>query len=110
MIMTVAHLTSELSGGAGVAAQRLHDAVRRQGVDSRLYYESGLPLVGGCQRVLENQSFTRRNLAALAQAWRNRRNAPGCLVTSPRWIPSNPAARFWAAPRCGELALDFALD
>jgi glycosyltransferase involved in cell wall biosynthesis len=36
--------------------------------------------------VFENQSFTRRNLAALAKAWRNRRNAPDCLVTSPRWI------------------------
>ena len=84
MIMTVAHLTSELSGGAGVAAQRLHDALRREGVDSRLYYESGLPLVTGCQRVFENQSFTRRNLAALAQAWRNRRNAPGCLFISIR--------------------------
>jgi glycosyltransferase involved in cell wall biosynthesis len=98
MIMTVAHLTSELSGGAGVAAQRLHDAVRRQGVDSRLYYESGLPLVGGCQRVLQNQSFTRRNLAALAQAWRNRRNAPGCLVTSPRWIRRTPLQDFGPRP------------
>jgi glycosyltransferase involved in cell wall biosynthesis len=98
MIMTVAHLTSELSGGAGVAAQRLHDAVRRQGVDSRLYYESGLPLVGGCQRVLQNQSFTRRNLAALAQAWRNRRNAPGCLVTSPRWIRRIPLQDFGPRP------------
>ncbi|PYK15731.1 MAG: hypothetical protein DME55_13300, partial [Verrucomicrobia bacterium] len=84
--MKIAHFTSELTGGAGVAAQRLNDALRRQGVDSRLYYESGLPLVAGCQRVFENQSFTRRNLAALARAWRNRRNAPGCLVTSPRWI------------------------
>ena len=84
--MKIAHFTSELTGGAGVAAQRLNDALRRQGVDSRLYYESGLPLVAGCQRVFENQSFTLRNLAALAQAWRNRRNAPGCLVTSPRWV------------------------
>jgi len=96
--MTVAHLTSELSGGAGVAAQRLHDALRRQGVDSRLYYESGLPLVAGCQRVFENQSFTRRNLAALAQAWRNRRNVPGCLVTSPRWIRRTPLQDFGPRP------------
>jgi glycosyltransferase involved in cell wall biosynthesis len=84
--MKIAHFTSELTGGAGVAAQRLNDALRRQRVDSRLYYECGLPLVAGCERVFENQSFTRRNLAALARAWRNRRNAPGFLVTSPRWI------------------------
>jgi glycosyltransferase involved in cell wall biosynthesis len=82
----IAHFTSELTGGAGVAAQRLNDALRRQGVDSRLYYDCGLPLVAGCHRVFENQSFTRRNLAALARAWRNRRNAAGCLVTSPRWF------------------------
>jgi glycosyltransferase involved in cell wall biosynthesis len=86
LTMKIAHFTSELSGGAGVAAQRLNDALQQQGVDSRLYYQSGLPLVPGCQRVFENQSFTWRNLAALARAWRNRRNAPGCLVTSPRWI------------------------
>jgi len=94
----IAHFTSELSGGAAVAAQRLNDALRRQGVDSRLYYESGLPLVAGCQPVLENQSFTRRNLAALAQAWRNRRNAPGCLVTSPRWIRRTPLQDFGPRP------------
>ena len=84
--MKIAHFTSELTGGAGVAAQRLNDALRRQGVDSCLYYGCGVSLVEGCQRGFDNQSFTRRNLAALAQAWRNRRNAPGCLVTSPRWI------------------------
>lgn len=82
----IAHFTSELTGGAGVAAQRLHDSLRREGLDSRLYYECGLPLVAECQRVLDNQSFVRRNLAALARSWRNRRNEPGCLVTSPRWF------------------------
>jgi glycosyltransferase involved in cell wall biosynthesis len=82
----IAHFTSQLAGGAGVAAQRLNDALRQEGVDSCLYYECGLPLVPGCQRKFENQSFTQRNLAALSQAWRNRRNAPGCLVTSPRWF------------------------
>jgi glycosyltransferase involved in cell wall biosynthesis len=82
----IAHFTSELTGGAGVAAQRLNEALRREGVDSRLYYECGLPLVAGCKRVFENRSFTQRNLAALSQAWRNRCNAPVCLFTSPRWF------------------------
>src|SRR5262245_2807757 len=84
--MTIAHFTSELSGGAGVAAQRLHYALLREGADSRLYHESGWPLVPRCQRVFENQTFTQRNFAALMQAWRNRRNAPGCLFTSPSWF------------------------
>jgi glycosyltransferase involved in cell wall biosynthesis len=84
--MTIAHLTSELSGGAGVAAQRLHEALRRQNVESRLYYGTGTPFVGNCEPVFQINSFFWRNAAALAQAWRNRRNAPGCLVTGPRWI------------------------
>src|SRR5262249_15176050 len=82
----IAHFTSELAGGAGVAAQRLHDALRQDGVDSHLYYGCGVSLVSGCHRAFENESFRQRNLAALARAWRNRRNAPGCLVTSPRWF------------------------
>jgi glycosyltransferase involved in cell wall biosynthesis len=94
----IAHFTSELTGGAGVAAQRLNDALRQGGVDSRLYYECGLPLVARCYRVFENQSFARRNLAALARAWRNRRNAPGCLVTSPRWFRRTPLQDFDPQP------------
>jgi glycosyltransferase involved in cell wall biosynthesis len=94
----IAHFTSELSGGAGVAAQRLHDAFRMQDVESCLYYETGSPLVGGCQRAVGNQSFLKRNLAALAQAWRNRRNAPGCLFTSPRWFRRTRLQDFGSRP------------
>jgi len=96
--MKIAHFTSELTGGAGVAAQRLNDALRRQGVDSLLYYECGVPLVAGCQRVFENQLFTQRNLAALARAWRNRRNAAGGLFTSPRWFRRIPLQDFGPRP------------
>jgi len=85
-IMNVAHFTSEMFGGAGIAAQRLHEALRRQNVESRLYYGAGTPFVENCEPVFQINSFFWRNAAALAQAWRNRRNAPGCLVTSPRWI------------------------
>ena len=84
--MNVAHFTSEMFGGAGIAAQRLHEALRRQNVESRLYYGTGAPFVENCEPVFQINSFFWRHAAALAQAWRNRRNAPGCLVTSPRWI------------------------
>jgi glycosyltransferase involved in cell wall biosynthesis len=96
--MTIAHLTSELSGGAGVAAQRLHEALRRQNVESRLYYETGTPFVGNCEPVFQTNSFFWRNAAALAQAWRNRRNSPGCLVTSPRWIRRTRRQHFGPLP------------
>ncbi len=54
----IAHFTSELTGGAGVAAQRLSDALRREGLDSRLYYECGLPLVAGCQGALHRRKHS----------------------------------------------------
>jgi hypothetical protein len=66
----------------------------RNGMESSLYYERGLPIIAGCQRVFENGSFTEHNLAALSQAWRNRRNAQGCRVTSPRWF-RRARLRFW---------------
>jgi glycosyltransferase involved in cell wall biosynthesis len=96
--MTIAHLTSELSGGAGVAAQRLHDALGRQNVESRLYYGTGTPVVENCEPVFQTNSFFWRNAAALAQAWRNRRNSPGCLVTSPRWIRRTRLQHFGPLP------------
>jgi glycosyltransferase involved in cell wall biosynthesis len=96
--MNVAHFTSETFGGAGIAAQRLHDALRRQDVKSRLYYGTGTPFVENCEPVFQLNSFFWRNAAALARSWRNRRNAPGCLVTSPRWIRRTPLKDFCPRP------------
>jgi glycosyltransferase involved in cell wall biosynthesis len=96
--MNVAHFTSETFGGAGIAAQRLHDALRRQNVNSRLYYGTGTPFVENCEPVFQLNSFFWRNAAALARSWRNRRNAPGCLVTSPRWIRRTPLKDFCPRP------------
>ncbi|HEX3625253.1 MAG TPA: hypothetical protein VH280_07500, partial [Verrucomicrobiae bacterium] len=65
--MNVAHFTSETSGGAGIAAQRLHYALRRQDVESRLYYGTGTPFVENCEPVFQLNSFFWRNSAALAR-------------------------------------------
>jgi len=101
--MNVAHFTSETSGGAGIAAQRLHDALRRQNVESRLYYGTGTPFVQNCEPVFQLNSFFWRNAAALARSWRNRRNAPGCLVTSPRWIRRTRLQDFGPRPNVANL-------
>jgi glycosyltransferase involved in cell wall biosynthesis len=69
-----------------------------QDVESCLYYETGSPLVGGCQRAFGNQSFFKRNLAALVRSWRNRRNAPGYLFTSPRWFRRTRLQDFGPSP------------
>jgi len=84
--VSVGHFTSELFGGAGIAAQRLHAALPSQNVQSLLYYDVGTPLVGDCVPIYRNQTFFRRNLAALGKSWRHRRNSPTGFVTSPRWI------------------------
>jgi len=84
--MNVAHFTSETFGGAGIAAQRLHDALRRQNVESRFYYGTGAPFVENCEPVFQINSFFWRNAAALARSWRNRRSAPEAFFTSPKWI------------------------
>ena len=88
--MFVPHFTSEVFGGAGVAAQRLHESLRREGVESRLYYRSGTPFATDCEPMFQNRSFFGRNASALAQSWRNRRNADGCFFTSPTWIRKTP--------------------
>lgn len=96
--MRIFHLTAELSGGAGVAAQRLHDALKLQEMESHLYYKTGTPLVAGCQAAFENGSFLERNLAALTWSWRHRRNAKDKFVTSPRWFQRTPLASLGSAP------------
>jgi len=101
--MLIAHLTSELSGGAGVAAQRLHEALRRQNVDSCLYYGTGTPFVENCEPVFQNNSFFWRNAAALERSWRNRHNAPKAFFTSPKWIRNTPLSALGTFPDVANL-------
>lgn len=41
--MKVAHVSSNIGGGAGRAANRIHHALRRQGIDSRMYVARAIP-------------------------------------------------------------------
>jgi glycosyltransferase involved in cell wall biosynthesis len=87
---TIAHLGAGLWGGANIAGLRLHQALRRMGLDSRFYYGSGEADDPTLIPVFQNRSFFWRNAAAIAISWRNRRTAPGGFVTSPRWIRKTP--------------------
>lgn len=80
--VSVYHFTSELFGGAGVAAQRLHSALAQCNVRSRLFYGAGNPPEKNGSPVYRNQTFFWRNVAALAVSRRHRRNIPGGLFTS----------------------------
>jgi glycosyltransferase involved in cell wall biosynthesis len=86
----IAHFASHLGGGANIAGMRLHNALRRNGLDSCFYYGAGEPADSSYVPLFQNHSFFWRNLAALAISWRNRRTAPGGFVPSPRWIRKTP--------------------
>lgn len=86
----IAHFASHLGGGANIAGMRLHNALRRNGLESCLYYGSGDPSNSSYVPLFQNRSFFWRNIAALATSWRSRQEAPGGFVTSPRWIRKTP--------------------
>jgi hypothetical protein len=73
--VVVAHFTSELTGGAGIAAQRLHSALCKAGVNSRLYFGEGQPLDATMIPAFQNRTFFWRNAAILANRWRRYREA-----------------------------------
>ena len=96
---TIAHLSAGLGGGANIAGLRLHQALRRHGLDSRFYYGSGDSNDPSLIPLFQNRSFFWRNLAALAISWRSRREAPGGFVTSPRWIRNTPIQETGKVPK-----------
>jgi glycosyltransferase involved in cell wall biosynthesis len=95
----VAHFTSQLAGGANVAAQRLHLALCRAGVKSVLHFGAGEAIDSTMIPAFQNRTFFWRNSVALANSWRGRREAKGGFVTSPRWVRKTPIQRFGGLPR-----------
>jgi glycosyltransferase involved in cell wall biosynthesis len=94
----VAHFTSQLAGGANIAAQRLHLALCRTGVKSVLHFGVGEATDSTMVPAFQNRTFFLRNAVALANSWRGRREAKGGFVTSPRWIRKTPIQRFGGLP------------
>jgi glycosyltransferase involved in cell wall biosynthesis len=86
----IAHFGSHLGGGANIAGMRLHNALRKRGLESYFYFGAGEAPNASYVPLFQNRSFFWRNAAAVAISWRNRRTAPGGFVTSPRWIRKTP--------------------
>jgi glycosyltransferase involved in cell wall biosynthesis len=99
----VAHFTSQLAGGAGVAAQRLHLALCRAGVKSVLHFGAGEAIDSTMVPALQNRTFFWRNAVALANSWRGRRQTKDGFVTSPRWVRKTPIQRFGGLSRVTNL-------
>jgi glycosyltransferase involved in cell wall biosynthesis len=95
----VAHFTTHLPGGAGIAAQRLHLALCRTGTESRMYFGAGEPLDSTMIPAFQNRTFFWRNVAALATSWQNRRTQPGGFVTGPGWIRKTPIQAIGELPQ-----------
>jgi glycosyltransferase involved in cell wall biosynthesis len=64
--MKVVHLTSELTGGAGLSALRLHAGLRTSGVDSELVHGSGVPGVPAARQFNPAGNLSRRYLDRFA--------------------------------------------
>jgi glycosyltransferase involved in cell wall biosynthesis len=94
----VAHFTSELTGGAGIAAQRLHISLGRAGVQSRIYFGAGEAVDNTTIPVFQNRTFFWRNAVVLANRWRRHREAKSGFVSSPRWVRRTPIDRLGAMP------------
>jgi len=99
----VAHFTSQLAGGAGIAVQRLHLALCRAGVKSLLYFGAGEAINSTMVPAFRNRTFFWRNAVALANSWRGRRQTQDGFVTSPRWVRKTPIQEFGAQPKVTNL-------
>jgi glycosyltransferase involved in cell wall biosynthesis len=99
----VAHFTSQLAGGAGIAVQRLHLALCRAGVKSVLHFGAGEAIDSTMVPAFQNRTFFWRNAVALANSWRGRRQTKGGFVTSPRWVRKTPIQRFGGLPKVTNL-------
>ena len=94
----IAHLSAQLTGGGHIAARRLHEALCRNGMESRFYFGAGNTNDLSYKPVYQNQGFFWRNAAAILTSWQNRRQAPGGYLHSPGWIRKTPFADLGVIP------------
>ena len=105
---TVRHFVTELSGGTGVASLRLHSALARNGIDSRLHHRFGSSGVEGVAvdprhrsrlwRLWQGQVISRR--------WRQQNSKRGIFIHS-RWIYPSKLDDFGPIPSVVNLHLVF---
>lgn len=81
--MYVTHLTTELSGGAGLAALRLHRALERRHVRSRILFRKGKSRGNSEIRRAETARSLARVVRKCEEAFEERRMSSDSLFTSP---------------------------
>ncbi|AHJ28652.1 glycosyltransferase [Nodularia spumigena CS-584] len=83
----VTHLTTELSGGSGIAAQRIHKALVQKNIPSQLLSRKGTTFLPHSSRDNRYSSILWRNLESISinRQWKQSNYDRG-LFTSPQWI------------------------
>lgn len=83
----ITHLTTELSGGSGIACQRLHKALLKKNISSQLVFRQGATSLIHSNSDRRHNSIIWRNLESItiSQQWKQS-NADCSLFTSPQWI------------------------
>jgi glycosyltransferase involved in cell wall biosynthesis len=67
--MNVAHFSTYTSGGAAIAARRLHDALVQDGIKSRFYHRSDAASPNATYSVLQEKPIDQGPLASLKKNW-----------------------------------------
>jgi glycosyltransferase involved in cell wall biosynthesis len=83
--MKVSQFTSKLQNGAGIAAVRLHEGLRRDGVDSFLYFGMGARGGGATAQMFSRQGFFADSLTRVLVGLQARAQAPDGYINNPRW-------------------------
>jgi glycosyltransferase involved in cell wall biosynthesis len=83
--MRVWQFTSKLQNGAGIAAVRLHERLRHDGVDSVFYFGTGASAGQSTVPMFRRQGFFADNATRVLVGLQARIQAPEGYVNNPRW-------------------------
>ncbi len=83
--MKVAQFTSRILNGAGIAAVRLHQGLRCNGVDSVFYFGTGASDDQSTMPLFRRQGFFADNVTRFLLGLQARTQAPEGYVNNPRW-------------------------
>lgn len=106
--LKVRHFASELAGGTGVAALRLHGELMRQGVDSRLHHRFGSSSAKQVEADQRHRSSFWRLLQGyvIGRRWRQQNPERGVFIHA-RWIFPTRLSDFGPVPEVLNLHLVF---
>ena len=97
--LNVSHFSTDLSGGSGIAAQRLHKALIQKNITSKLLFRKGSTNLPYSISDRRHSSILWRNLESIttSRQWKQSNHNRG-LFTNPRWIYRTQLKDFGKVP------------